>query len=707
MGRKHHGKAPTHKRGRKGRRTTTPSYEGRVRVTGAGAFVVSPEGEFRLTRHALRSVMPDDRVSFSVERVRGGERRAFVAGIVSRGAKTVVGTYEEAGPLGVVKPLDTRIAQDFFVLPEDASAERLGVAPGDAVSARIVAYPSMHEAGVVTVERRLGDADAIDLGIQCIIARYSLSEEYPEAALEEAEELALDIDAALAEPLRRDLRDRFTFTVDPADARDYDDALSVERVPGGGFRLGVHIADVSHYVAWDSSVDLAARDRATSVYLADRVLPMLPERLCNDLCSLVPGEARLAMTVDMELSRSGEVRGYDIYPSVIRSDVRLSYDEAQDLLGEGGLREPVPGALEPAVGEGAGCAAAVSPECEKILRAALAAADELAELRLVRRHARGAIDFNTVEVRPVLDASGMPVALESRARTRATGLVEEAMLLANECVAEYLSGTDAPAAFRVHDAPSPESLAQAADVLLEVGAISREGAERICAGDRGAIQRAVEETQGTPCELLASAVLLRAMQRALYKPANEGHYALGAPAYCHFTSPIRRYPDLVVHRSLKRRLLRQTLGKKRARPYEASLVGSGDTGLEAVLPFVCRHSSERERAADAAAQASRKVKVAQYFSDRIGERFMGTVSWVDQMGVFVRLDDTLAEGLIRMRDLGGGEWWEYDHARLRMVGTSTGRMIALGQRVAVEVVSTSPLRGHVDFKLIRELRALH
>ena len=681
MGRKHKAKRSPHK----GRRRSAPSHVGRVRVTGEGGVVETPEGTFPLSRHALREAMPGDTVSVSVRPVRGGGPCAFVVGVLERGVKTVVGTYAEAGPLGVVTPLDTRVKQDFFVLPEDDSARRAGVLPGDVVQARITAYPTMHEAGTVTVERRLGDGGSLERGIQCVMARFDLTDEYPARAVEEADALEEGVARALGEPLRRDLRGSFAITIDPADARDFDDAVSVER-SDGGFRVEVHIADVSHYVRWGSSVDLAARDRATSVYLADRVLPMLPERLCCDLCSLRPGRDRLAMTVEMELDRQGRVAGYEIFPSVIRSRCRLSYDEADAILAGEEPDRVVDG---------------------RSLAELLGAADEVARLRERLRRRRGAIDFNTVEVRAELDEKGEPVRLSCRTRTRATGLIEEAMLLANECVAEFLASSDTPSAYRVHDAPAPESLAAAADVLLEAGVVDQEAARGIREGSREAMQRTLDGTRGGPFELLASAVLLRAMQRAAYKPANEGHYALGARAYCHFTSPIRRYPDLVVHRCVKRRLLARELGRKRARLYEDELAGAGDDALDQVLPYVCRHSSERERAADAAAHASQKVKIAQYYSGRVGERCLGTVSWVDQMGVFVRLDGTQVEGLVHMRDLGGHEWWDFDRDRLRVQGTSSGCTIELGRRVVVEVLSCNVMRGHVDLALVKELGALH
>ena len=683
------------KRKGRGRRMQRPALIGTVHVSGGGvARVETPEGTFRVAHRGLREAMNGDTVGVTLQRVRGSEQRAVVQTVIERATSAFLGVYHVAGPLGAVRPLDARIRHDFFVLPEDPSPRRLGVEPGDVVAVRIASYPTRVEAGVVTVERRVGTQDAPDLGIQSIMAQYDLSDTYPEPALEEAAGMGLDVAAALAEPLRRDIRDRFLLTIDPADARDFDDAISLEPAPDGGFLLGVHIADVSHYVPWDSSVDLAARARGTSVYLADRVLPMLPERLSNNLCSLRPGEDRLAMTVDMVLDRAGRVRGYEAYPSVIRSKLRLDYGTVDAVLA--GEKDPheLERAAEALPADGLG--------------AFLSRADELAQLRQRLRRARGAIDFETVEVRPVLDDAGTPVRITARRRTRATGLVEEAMLLANECVAEKLDDARLSAAYRVHEPPAPESLAAAAATLAVVGALSRADALAVRGGDPHAIERAVRSAEGTPTAPLVNALLLRAMQRALYKPHNAGHYALGAAAYCHFTSPIRRYPDLVVHRVLKLLLARERLGARAARELAPQLAGRGPQALEHVLPQICRHASDQERAADAAQRASEKVKIAQYYADRIGERSAGTVSWVSEAGVFVRLDETLAEGMVRLRDLlGGAEYWEVDAARLCVTGASSGTRVTVGQRVIVEVKAADTLRGHLDLALLHAAGALH
>ena len=688
-----------------------------MRVYDARAEVETAEGVYRLGARSMREAMPGDRVYVSLHRGRGGQRRAVVEHVIDRAVAAIVGVFEPAGPLGAVRPLDARIKQDFFVLPSDDSPARLGVEPGDIVSARIVEYPSRTESGVVTLERRIGDANEPSLGIECIMARYGLADGYPQAAIDEAETLRVDVDEALKDPLRRDIRDRFLLTIDPVDARDFDDAISVARTVRGGWMLGVHIADVSHYVAWESAVDLEARRRSTSVYLADRVLPMLPERLCNDLCSLRPQEDRLAFTVDIELDAQGRVHAYEAYPSLIRSRVRMDYGAADALLagacepqgaekGTAGRSDSSDTAVDvmredarKAQGADEGAARHVSdtggavgaPEENRhadeatLRRAAEAAhtarqcgvdlvqflknADALASARREIRRKRGSIDFEAPEVHVLLDDAGLPVDIVTRERSAATSLVEEAMLLANECVAEFLSDRDLTAAYRVHEEPSPDTLAAAAKTLVELGAIDGGLAVGIMTGE----PRAMAE--------------------------NGGHYALGARAYCHFTSPIRRYPDLIVHRVLKVALAKRELGKRRAAQRVPQLIGTGAQSLVQICPQLCRQASALERDADAAASASQKVKVAQYFAGRMGERYAGSISWISDMGAFVRLDGTGAEGLVRMASL-GNEWWDYDDIRLRLVGESTGTVIELGQRVVVEVAGVNVLRGHLDLKLI-------
>ena len=494
---------------------------------------------------------------------------------MTRATQTFLGIYHDAGPLGAVVPLDSRIQRDFFVLPEDPSVGRHYVFEGDVVVARITEYPTRKSAAVVTIERRVGSAEDLDMHIEAAIASFGLATEFSIKALRQAEKISVDADKVLTEDVsRHDLREELCITVDPADAKDFDDAVGARRLEDGGFELWVHIADVAHYVGWDSPIDLEARSRTCSTYLVDRVLPMLPEKLCNDACSLRPAEDRLAMSVKMKLSSSGKILGATAMNSVICSRARLNYDQVDSYL----------------QGDATSLEAVVSANDITAIKEMIKVLNQIRSLREDIREKRGSVDFESVETRVVLDENNKPIGVSVRERTQATGLIEEAMLAANESVAHMLSQHDLESAYRVHEQPSPEALKLAVTPLVAMGALEPDVASRIAVGDQTALQEALESVHGTRYSRVVNAQLLRAQKRAIYLPTNQGHFALGADAYCHFTSPIRRYPDVIVHRTLKRLLRGQTASR-------AELVA---------LPDICSTCSDQGRKSDAAARTGRR-----------------------------------------------------------------------------------------------------
>lgn len=644
---------------------------GTIRVARPGvADVETAEGAFPVARGGIREAMNGDTVGVTLSPAHHGPgKMARVQTVVTRATTSFVGIYGRLDPLGAVTPLDERIRRDFFVLPDDRSAGRLGVGDGDLVRARILAYPSRGEAGVVTVDERLGSPDDVDVDIEAVIARHDLPRSFPPSVEREASYVRAGIEEALSEPGRLDLRDVPCVTVDPTGARDYDDAVFARRTDRG-YEVSVSIADVTHYVGPGSSLDSEAASRTCSVYLADRVLPMLPEALSCDVCSLVPGMDRLAMNVAVELDRDGAVTGSPrIAPAVIRSRARLEYGQVDALLGGGSEPRDLP------VAEG-------DPS---VVAESLAVLDEVAYKRRVLRHRRGAIDFASRESKVTVDADGRPVDVIVRRPTAATELVEEAMLLANEAVAAELAGRSVATAFRVHEQPSPEDLARVVPVLKEFDLVDAAQAAAVAAGDPFAIEGVLERAAGTVAETLASTLLLRAMKRAIYLPRNDGHYALGAKAYCRFTSPIRRYPDILVHRALKA-LAR---GRLSTREWRAA---------ERLLPQRCRDCSDGERRAAAAEHESQAIKMAEFYAGRIGSVEGGVVSGCERFGLFVTLDGTGADGLVPVRRL-GDQWFSYDDRRLTLTGEEDGTRWGLGDRVRVRVEAVDVPRGRIDFTL--------
>ena len=626
---------------------------GRLSMNRRGfGFVSSPLGDIYVGKRNTGGAMHGDTVAVRVEPHKTHLGRAGeVVQVIERAVTQVVGRFERHGKLGIVVPTDVRIRGDLFV---DLASAPADAKPGDIVVARITRYADRRDAMQGVITDVLGPEGAPGVDVETVIIEHGLATEFPTEVTEAAEALGQDIEGELARG-RRDVRDVFTFTIDPADARDFDDAISIVR-EGGGFHLWVHIADVSHYVPWDSVVDVEARHRATSVYLVDRVLPMLPEHLSNVICSLNPGEDRLTFTVDMTLDKTGLVERYECYPSVMNSDRRLNYDEVQGWFDAG--------------------AGFPDAETERALQDFRTLADAIHE----RRVARGGLDFDTVEARVTLDDTGHPTGVVLRSRTEATNMIEEAMILANEVVARHMTAAKAPMVYRIHEDPDADALAQVAVVLKEFGYPIQ---DMHGAGPR-TFQKIVAFAHGRPEERLINSLVLRALERARYVDYLGSHFGLASEAYTHFTSPIRRYPDLIVHRLLKAQLTR-TLDK----PPTALMVPE--------LEWLAEHSSTMEREAEAAEDESQKVKLVALMADHLGETFDGIITGVMGFGLFVQLENT-AEGLVHVETM-ADDYYRLDAERFMLWGENKGATYRLGQQVRVRILDANVAERRLDFEL--------
>ncbi len=675
--------------GAKQRRTRRGPTRGKPRTYARGIMEMDPQGfgfvktsagEFFIPRSKTGGAFDGDVVEVAPTKREGSrsyrEKRdrkeqgrrpeGRVVNVVERAHSSVVGRYDVAEPFGIVVPLDPRIRHDIFTRRSDAPH----IADGSIVRVAITEYPTRKSAACGVVEEVIGDSQDTALLIEQVIASHKLPTAFPDAVLSEAKSARMDVVQALKDGYR-DIRDRFIFTIDPADARDFDDALSVDDASSlpdapadAHVRLGIHIADVSRYVPYGSALDLEARTRATSVYLPDRVIPMLPEELSCDLCSLNPGEDRLCMSVDLLLRKDLSLISSDIYPAVMRSSARLDYDQALDIL-EGRtdalpFRAPVLDALRPRIEQ----------------------AHAIACARLCARAKTGGLEFHTKEAKVRLDGEGEPVGVDVREKTPATALIEEAMIFANEVVAHHLEDAHYPCAFRNHEPPPADGIAGLLPVMQEFPWFTRDMARRLAVADPYAIQEVLAAASGRAEEALVSTLLLRCMSRALYSMDDRGHYGLGLDAYCHFTSPIRRYPDLMVHRALKCAW----------RADERTAWAMADQ-----MRTSCDHSSTKERDAESASQDATRALMCVYMSQHLGQSFTATVSGVASHGLYVQLENC-AEGLIPVRGL-GDEYLAFDPVRMTLSGVDSNTTFRLGDALTVRLVAADPLLARLTFAL--------
>ncbi len=636
-------------------------------------FVETPEGRFYIPSKRTNGAMDRDlvrvrpssnwqpRSSFTSEDGHSLDRKtptASVERVLERAHTSTVGMFVSLDGLGFVIPQDKRM--NYLIRAHRGSCnpqER------DIVLLRFDVYPTKREMPSGHVEKILGHEGDPGILEEIVAAKHGLETQFSPAALKEAAEQKLDVEEALQEPDRLDLRDRFVLTIDPVDAKDFDDALSVEYVDDL-ICLGVHIADVSNYVRWGSSLDLDARRRATSVYFPNKVIPMLPEALSNNLCSLKPGEDRLAFTVDIYLDKDCVPLRSEMYPSVIRSSLRLDYGNVQAMF-DGKLDYPNAQARE-----------------------TLTQLRQIGKTLLARRKARGSLDFESSELKVLLDDEGLAYDVIERQRSEATSLVEEAMILANETVAAYMLKTDSSMIYRVHDAPSPSSLEEITPALREMGVLSP-----ALAPTNKSIQALIDSVRDKPESIIVNSLVLRSMKQALYRDKFTSHFGLASLAYTHFTSPIRRYPDLMAHRFLRARLYkaakdRGKISSKAKRPEAVENVQQ----MSAVLAQICEHSSVMERTAELASNEMLEIKVCEYMEQFVGQKFDALIVSVLSSGFFVRLKNG-CEGLVPVRSLSA--YYEFDEEKRKLVDyeSPSRRSFSLGQRVQVVLLSTGSNLG--------------
>jgi ribonuclease R len=653
---------------------------GRLQANAGGsAFVVADSP--RATRDAdvfvsssnLKEAMHGDRVVARIERYRTGERpEGRIVKILARANQTVVGRFDmDAAGLGFVTPFDQRLRTDVAVAPGDAG----GAEAGQMVIVEITQWPTATRGPVGRVIEVLGRIDDPGVDTTIIVRKYGLPDSHGEPALAEARRLVEGHDTPRAMHARRhDLAGRTDFrgldivTIDGEHARDFDDAISVERLSTGHFWLGVHIADVSHYVREGSALDTEAYDRGTSVYFPDRALHMFPSDLATGLCSLNPQVDRLVQSCLMEVDRHGTVLRHEFHDGIIRTRERMTYTDVNAILTEG--NPDVTARYAPLV-----------PLFERMR--------ELFQILNARRRRLGSIDFDFDEAELVLDEAGQVEAIVAAERNIAHRIVEEFMLLANETVAEFLEASDVPGLYRVHESPDPLKVEQFEAFISGLGYTL--GAPPHAVRPRH-FQALLQKIHGTPAERPVAVLMLRTMQKARYAPDNLGHFGLAFSSYTHFTSPIRRYPDLVVHR-----LLRAARG--------AAPAAADRERMEAQLPEIARLTSERERRADEAERELVQWKKVRFMRDKVGDEFDGYITGVASFGLFVQLEEHVVEGLVHVSSM-ADDYYRFLDATHSLRGENTHKVYRLGDRVRVQVARVDFERRQIDLGLVEILDAL-
>ena len=632
-----------------------------VHKKGFGFLIPENEGEndVFIPSSCMNGAMNGDRILVQITRddLNGKKREGEVAEILERANTKVIGVYEESRNFGFVVPEDTRLTQDIFVSKKDSN----GAKHGDVVMVKVVKWADKRRSPEGVITEVLGKKGEKGLDILTIIKKHGLPEEFPEKVLKYAEGISEEIDTAEI-ARRRDIRDLRMVTIDGEDAKDLDDAVSIERLANGNYRLGVHIADVSHYVREKNPLDKEALKRATSVYLIDRVIPMLPKKLSNGICSLNPNVDRLTLSCFMEIDKKGKVLAHEIDETVIKTNERMTYTDVTKIL-EGKADEELLKKYDYLI------------EDFKTM-------EELCLILREKRRKRGAIDFDFEESKIVLNELGRPIDIKPYERAIANRIIEEFMLVCNETIAENMYWQNLPFVYRVHEEPDDEKLQRFRDFIYNLGYTIKSSHEI----HPKALQEILEKVQGKPEETVISTLLLRSMMQARYSPECAGHFGLAAQYYCHFTSPIRRYPDLQIHRIIKENLNGKINDKRRER-------------LAVIVDEAAKQSSEMERLAEDAEREVDDLKKAEYMMDRIGEEYDGIISSVTSFGIFVELSNTI-EGLVHITDL-DDDYYVYDETHLMLIGERTKNIYRLGDAVKVRCSRVDIDNREIFFDIVK------
>lgn len=632
-----------------------------VHQKGFGFLLPDTEGEkdVFIPSSSMKGAMNGDRVLVQITRedLNGKKREGEVQEVLERANNKVIGVYEDSRNFGFVVPEDTRLNQDIFVSKKD----RNGAQDGDVVICEIVKWGDKRRSPEGIVKEILGKKGDKGLDILTIIKKYGLPEEFPEKVLSYAENIEEKIeDKEYAR--RKDLRNLRMVTIDGEDAKDLDDAVSIERLDNGKFRLGVHIADVTHYVREKNPLDKEALKRGTSVYLIDRVIPMLPRKLSNGICSLNPKVDRLALSCFMVIDKSGKVIQHEIEETVIKTSERMTYTDVTKIL-ENNDEDLI--------------------KRYDYLVDDFKAMEELCIILRDKRMKRGAIDFNFEESKIILNDLGKPIDIKPYDRAIANRIIEEFMLVCNETIAEHMFWTNLPFVYRIHEEPDEEKLEKFKEFVYNLGYVVRWGQE----AHPRALQDILEKVKGKKEETVVSTLLLRSMMQAKYSPECVGHFGLAAKYYCHFTSPIRRYPDLQIHRIIKEQLNGKIDEKRAGR-------------LTNIVEIASKQSSEMERLAQEAEREVDDLKKAEYMQERIGEEFSAIISSVTSFGLFAELPNTI-EGLIHITAL-DDDYYIYDEAHLCLIGERTKKIYRLGDEVKVKCTRVDIDNREVYFDLVEE-----